>query len=257
MRCTNCGSEVPAAARFCTHCGDSVGSVATMPAVSPVSANLPIAPSGLVYLLGDRFVERDTAFTAGEKLPCSEIKVKKKDLTQAMFRAAFASLAQEGRCSLTLGQKKTLLFKTNAVLVTVNRHDAPDPGGLEARLLHALTGNPQKDSVEELVWRVIGETSIDPWAEVIGQVKEYLFQQGYFLEGERSGLAKVIAGRKLLPQCDRIVALEGHLPTVQALLESLHCQDSALNKQLCEDIKKGINSRYEAPQADQDDYAGG
>ncbi len=256
MRCTNCGSEVQTDARFCVHCGDTLGPVVPVqhvPAAAPVAPVAPtVAASSLVYLFGDRFVERDTAFSAGEKLPCSEIKVKKKELTQTMFLAAFASLVQEGRLNLTLGQKKTMIFKTNAVFAAVNRLDLPDPGGLEARLLHAMTGNPQKDSVEELVWRVIGETSIDPWGEVIGQIKGYLLPLGFFAEGERSGLVKFIAGQKLLPQCERIATLQGALPAVQALLEGVHCQDLGLHKQLCEDIKKGINSRYEAPQQDQD-----
>jgi hypothetical protein len=256
MRCSNCGSELQAGSRFCTGCGAATGPgpvLSTAPdATHMADAPSIVASSSLVYLFGDRFVERDTAFTAGEKLPCSEIKVKKKDLVQTMFQAAFAALARDDRFHLTLGQRKTLLFKTNAVFVSPGSPDLADPGALEAALLHALTGSSQRDSVEDLVWRCIRETTADPWGQVIGQVQDYLLRLGYFVEGERSGVAKLLAGRKLVPQCERIGALEPALPAVQALLESVRCQDSVLHKQLCEDIKKGINSRYEAPQQDSD-----
>jgi len=250
VRCTNCGSEVQTGGRFCTHCGATIGTGTAVPVTGGAFAAPGVAPSSLVYLFGERFVERDTAFTAGEKLPCSEIKVKKKDLTELMFLAAFAALAQDGRLAATMGQKRTLLFKTNAVFVAVSRHDAQDPGSLEGRLLHAITGQAQRDSVEELVWRAVGDSSIDPWGTVIDFVKGYLFQMGLFTEGERSGLVKFVAGRKLVPQCDRISALEAGLPAVQSLLEELRGRNPDLNKQLHEDIKKGINSRYEAPDTD-------
>jgi hypothetical protein len=256
MRCSNCGSELQAGSRFCTGCGAATGpgpaSTTAPAAVHGAGAPSTVAPSGLVYLFGDRFVERDTAFTAGEKLPCSEIKVKKKDLVQTMFQAAFASLVTDGRIALTMGQRKTLLFKTNAVFVSVGRQDPTEPGALETALLRALTGSAQRDSVEELVWRCIRETTADPWGQVIAQVQDYLLHAGWFVEGQRSGVAQILVGRKLVPQCERIGALEPVLPAVQALLEGARCQDSALHKQLCEDIKKGINSRYEAPQQDSD-----
>ena len=253
MRCTSCGSEAPAGARFCTNCGASFSPVATTPGVRPSPTALPVAPSGFVYLFGDRFAGRDKLLSAGEKLPCSDVKVQKKELVQAMFRAAFASLERDGHLSLTLGQKKALLFKTSAVFVTLNRREVQESGGLETRILHALTGDPRRDCVEEVVGRVIGEDSIDPWGVVIDQTREYLLQHGYFVEGERGGLGKFIPGRKLLPQCERIIALQRHLSAVQALLEGLPSRDSALNKQLCEDIKRGIALRYETQELDVDE----
>jgi len=223
-----------------------------MPVPKPPSIPA-VAPSSLVYLFGDRFVEGNTAFAMGERLPCTETKVPKKELTETMFLAAFATLVQSGRLTLTLGQKKTLIFKTNAVFATIKQHEAQDPGGLESRLIRALTGNPQKDSVEELVWRTVGETSMDPWGEVIGQVKQYLLQLGLFKKVEASaGLAGLLPVQNLVPQCERIAPLQDQVPAVQALLEWFRANNPALYRQLREDIRKGINSRYEAPQVDLD-----
>jgi hypothetical protein len=57
----------------------------------------------------------------------------------------------------------------------------------------------------------------------------------------------------LLPQCELIAALQGHVPAVQALLAGLSSRDPALNKQLGEDIKKGITSRYKTREIDADE----
>lgn len=238
MRCPGCGSEVVGGARFCPGCGAPLGSP---------------SPSGVVYLFGDRFAGRDKLLSAGEKLPCSDVKVQKRELAQEMFRAAFASLAQGGQLSLALGQKKTLLFKSSAVFVTLNRREALELGGLEAGILRALTGDPKRDSVEEVVGRAIGEESIDPWGAAIDQARGHLLQLGYFVEEERGGLGRLVPGRKLLPQCERIAALQGHVPTVQALLAGLSSRDPALNKQLGDDIKKGITSRYKTREIDADE----
>jgi len=240
LRCTGCGSEVGAGARFCPNCGAQLGPVVP-------------SPSGLVYLFGDRFAGRDKLLAVGEKLPCSEVKVQKKDLVQAMFRGAFASLAQDGCLSLSLGQKKILLFKASAVFVTINRREARESGGLEAGILEVLTGDPRRDSVEEGVGRAIGEESVDPWGAVIDQTREHLLRLGYFVEEERSGLGRLVPGRKLLPQCERIMALQGNVPTVLALLEGLSSRDPTLNKQLGEDTKKGITSRYKTREIDADE----
>ncbi|MDO9066694.1 MAG: zinc ribbon domain-containing protein [Chloroflexota bacterium] len=264
MFCTKCGANAQPGARFCASCGAplSVPLAATpspmapahapaggAPAVQASAANA-FGPSSLIYLFGDHFVERDTAFTAGEKLPCSEIKVKKKDLTEAMLAGAFAWLAQNGRISLSTGQKGTLIFKRTAAFVTVMRRDANDPGGLESGILHAISGNLQTDSVEDVVYRVIPNTSVDPWSDVVDIARNHLFRMGFYQEGERSGVVKFLAGRKLVPLCDRIATLQPGIGAAQALVQSFQVGNPALYRLLHDDIRKGIDSRYEAPDTD-------
>ena len=266
MFCTKCGANAQPGARFCASCGAplSVPLAATpspnvpapahaptggAPAVQASAANA-VGPSGLIYLFGDHFVERDTAFTAGEKLPCSEIKVKKKNLTEVMLAGAFAWLAQSGRISFSTGQKGTLIFKRTAAFVTVLRRDADDPGGLESSILHAISGNLQTDSVEDVVYRVIPNTSVDPWGDVVDIARNHLFKMGFFQEGERSGVVKFLAGRKLVPLCDRIATLQPGIGAAQALLQSIQLGNPALYRLLHDDIRKGIDSRYEAPDTD-------
>ena len=241
MRCAGCGSEVVVGSRFCPSCG------------APISTPVAPSPSCIVYLFGDRFAGRDKLLSVDERLPGSNARVQKEALAREMFRAAFASLANEGYLSLVLGHKTILLFKSGAVFVTLHKRGAPEGGGLEANILQALTGDPRKDSVEDVVRRAIGDESIDPWGSAIEQTREHLLGRGYFVKEERGGLGRLIPGRRLQPQCERIATLQGHVPTVQALLESLANRDPALNKQLGEDIKKGITSHYKTREIDADE----
>jgi hypothetical protein len=264
MFCTKCGGTAQPGARFCASCGAPL-SVPLAATPSPnVPGNTPTAgvsgpqaaaanafgPSGVIYLFGDHFVERDTIFTAGEKLPCSEIKVKKKQLTEVMLAGTFAWLAQNGRISFTTGQKGTLVFKRPAAFITVVRRDPLDPGGLEASILHALSGNLQSDSVEDVVYRVIPNTNVDPWGDVVDIARNHLFRMGFYQEVERTGVAKLLAGRKLVPLCDRIATLQPGIGAAQALLHSYQAGNPALYRLLHDDIRKGIDSRYEAPDTD-------
>jgi hypothetical protein len=258
MFCTKCGVNAQPGARFCASCGAPLN----VPLAATPSPNAPapavgapptqataanaIAPSGVIFLFGDRFVERDTLFTAGEKLPCSEIKVKKKPLTEVMLAGAFAWLAQNGRISFSTGQKGTLVFKRSAAFVTVMRRDPIDPGGLESSILHAISGSLQSDSVEDVVYRVIPNTNVDPWGDIVDIARNHLFRMGFYQEGDRSGVAKFLAGRKLVPLCDRIATLQPGIGPAQALLQSYQ----GLYRLLHDDIRKGIDSRYEAPDTD-------
>jgi hypothetical protein len=254
MFCTKCGSPAQPGARYCASCGAPLHTPA---AATPTGPAMPAAPqsavlpaSNLVYLFGDRFVERDTAFAPGEKLPCSEIKVKKKDLAEAMLAGAFVWLAQSSRVTLPTGQKGSLVWKRTGAFVAVTRRDPVDPGGLESRLLHSVTGNLQSDSVEDAIFRAIGNTSVDPWGDVIEITKSFLLQMGYFQEGDRAGVVKLFAGRKYVPLCDRIATLQAGIPAVQAMISATQSANPAFYRMLYEDVRKGIDSRYEAPDND-------
>ena len=91
-----------------------------------------------------------------------------------MFVAAFAWLAQDGRISFSTGQKGALMFKRNALIVTLTRRDPQNPGGLEAQVLNAITGNQKGDFVEDIVYRVIGVSSVNPWSDVVTAARRAL-----------------------------------------------------------------------------------
>jgi hypothetical protein len=241
LRCANCGSEVDEGARFCSNCG----SLMTHPIIP--------TPSGLLYLFADHFVAREKPLSQSEKVPCGDAKVQRRELAQTMLRAAFASLKKEGRIGLSLGQKKTLIFKSNAIFVTLRRGDAYTAGGLEAGIFGALTGDAGKDTVDEVSGRMISEECPDPWGAVIEKAKDDLLRLGYFTEEGRRGLGKIIIGRAFVPRCDRIVVLQAHIPMVQGLLNGLDDGNHALGRQLGEDIKKGITSRYQTRDIDADE----
>jgi len=235
LRCAGCGSEASDAARFCPNCG------------APLGVSVPACC--IVYLFGDAFAPHDGLL--GEKLPCGEVKVNRKALAQEVMRAAFASLQSGGALSLKLGQRRRLLFKTGAVFVALNRRE--ERVGVEGRIIASIMGDPAKDCVEDIVARVIGEECADPWGAVMDAAREHLFGLGYFREERRSGLGRLVSGCKLLADCERINTLRGQVPAVQTLLRELSRRDPALDKQLLEDIKKGITSRYQTREIEVDE----
>ena len=101
-----------------------------------------------------------------------------------------------------------------------------------------------------MVYRVIPNTSVDPWGDVVDIARNHLFHMGYYAEGERSGVVEVPgraqAGASVRPH--RHPAAR-HRPA-QALLQSLQAGNPALYRLLHDDIRKGIDSRYEAPDTD-------
>lgn len=203
-------------------------------------------PSEVVYLFGDNFTGSGGLILIGEKLPCSGLKVGKRELAEEMLRAAFAWLVREGYLNLSIGQRKTLIFKSTAVLATLRR-EGGKVDGLESELLTALANDPSKNGVEEIVARAIGEDSVDPWGAVIDMSREHLLTRGYFKEERQRGLGGLIGGRSLEPDCAKIAPLKAQVQSVQALLRF---PDPALDKQLRIDITKGVKSRYETQGVD-------
>ena len=270
MFCTKCGANAQPGARFCASCGAplSVPLAATPSPMAPAPAHAPaggapalhasaanaVGPSSLIYLFGDHFVERDTAFTAGEiALQRDKSQEEGPDRGHA---GGSLRLAGPERTHLPVNRPKgTLIFKRTAAFVTVMRRDPIDPGGLESGILHAISGNLQTDSVEDVVYRVIPNTSVDPWSDVVDIARNHLFRMGFYQEGERSGVVKFLAGRKLVPLCDRIATLQPGIGAAQALLQSIQLGNPALYRLLHDDIRKGIDSRYEAPDTGNDSPA--
>ena len=206
-------------------------------------------PSDIVYLFGDRFAPREKLLSPSESVPCGTAKVQRRELAHEMLHAAFAHLRHTGSIGLSLGQRKTLILRSEAVLVTPLNTGA-HIGGLEQAILESLTGDAGKNYADEVVGRAIGEERIDPWAAVIDAGKEHLRSLGYLVEEERSGLGKLIPGRTYAPTCEKIAALQVQIPAVQALLREL---EPPLANRLREDIKKGVTSRYQTREIDADE----
>jgi len=215
--------------------------------------NFTVLPSSLAYLFGDvlkALFPTQSRLSFGEKLPCRDVKVKRKDLAKAMVLTAFVHLARQGHLTLTLS-KKGRIIKRKFVLAARSGSPAGGFGGLEGQLMGVVRKDPKHNDVASVVWRLWSDDVTDPFGDVLHMGQAYLRGQGYFSEGERRGIAKIL-GKKLVPECDRILALQGEASLIQDMIAAFRAEQPELYVQLWKDVGKGIASRQEASDDDVD-----
>jgi len=212
-----------------------------------------ITPSLLAYLFGDRledlFAGR-SRLPINETLPCREVKVKSRDLPVAMVVTAFAYLARRQLLGLSLETKGRIL-KKRFVLATPTGGLGPDLPGLEGEILASIHRDAKGNDVPTVVWRLWRSDVTDPFSDVIRRGREYLLQLGLYAEGERRGIAKIL-GAKLVPECDKILALRSEAEHVREMVADFRTAQSELYVQLWKDVAKGIGSRQESQDVDMD-----
>lgn len=216
-----------------------------------------IAPSALAYLFGDVlenvFARRASRLTRSETLPCRGVKVKRRDLATVMLAAALVHLAEEGHLKLIL-DRKGRIFKSKAVFATLSSQ-RPDqgPGSLEEQIVNNITGKKKKDDVSSIVWRLLGKDWSNPWGHIIEEAQDYLLAVDYFTEEKRRGIAR-LRGKKLVPQCERIAALEKEARQLEEMMATFQTSQSELYKQLWKGVTSGIASRQERKDLDAGDF---
>lgn len=210
-----------------------------------------IAPSALAYLYGDLL--QDTFASSAlvsfpESLPCRDVKVKKTDLATAILVTGFVYLAKEDCLRLSIGSRG-FLVKSKCVLVARTPCSTGRQNGLEEQILANLTGKAKDDCVNPIVQRVLRKDSVDPWGAVIREVQRYLLGLGYYAERERQGVGKLL-GKELVPQCDKILALQAEVSKAHDMLASFRSAQGELYVQLWKDAGAGITARQETPDVD-------
>ena len=216
-----------------------------------------VAPSALAYLFGDVlenvFVRRASRLTRSETLPCRAVKVKRRDLATVMLAAALVHLAEDGHLKLTL-DRKGHIFKSKAVFATLSpQQPGQGPGSLEEQILNNITGKKKKDDLSSIVWRLLGRDRSNPWSHIIEEARGYLLAVGYFVEEKRRGIAR-LRGKKLMPQCERIAALEKEARQLGKVMATFQTSQSELYKQLWKGMTSGIASRQERKDLDGGDF---
>jgi hypothetical protein len=78
-----------------------------------------------------------------------------------------------------------------------------------------------------------------------------VLELGYYSEGERRGIAKIL-GTKLVPECDKILALRSQAERVREMVAAFRAEQPELYAQLWKDVAKGIGSRQESQDVDTD-----
>ncbi len=206
--------------------------------------------SDIVYLFGDRFVKK--ARVGGEQLVYGSAKVKLSDLAEKLLVSAFADLAGRGYLGLeAIQEKKLALFTTRDVQVT--RLGGPGEAlyGVDAAIWDNLSGDPRQDRVREIISRILGGERPNPWRGIVELAKMGLAEQGYLL-AEKEELR--FRPDKLHWSANEalVLAREGRVDEVKAVLSSLETSDPSLYKQLVDSVKKGIRAMVESPDFDSD-----
>ncbi len=245
MKCSRCGNDVLTPASACPACGQPLQPDASTTQVHSATVSR-LNASDIVLMFGDHFAEWKEE---GYKVPCSQVEVGFSSLVVAMVTAALASLAGEGLVGVAKGQKKGFLFKSDVVVVSKQKEPTEAKEGVEGKILTSLTGDAQKDSLRDVVRRILGQSTMDPYTVILGQAMEHAHQAGFFVEDEKaSPIVKFLAGKTvatpLSPLCDRITAVAGEVHKMQALLESFKSQNTDLCAVIAADIKKSINTAY-------------
>ncbi len=212
-----------------------------------------LAPSALAYLFGDVLEDvfaGKSRLTTSEKLPCRDVKVKRKDLAHAMLVSAFVYLARQGRLGLDV-RTKGRIIKSKFVLVTASGGPAGPFASHEAQILGSIRGDPKNNGVRSIVWRLWGADVGDPWGDLIRDSQRYLLGLGYFVDQERRGIAKIM-GKKLMPNCERTLTLRPEATPLRNMLAAFRAEQPELYERLWKEVAAGIASRQESPDVDFD-----
>jgi hypothetical protein len=206
--------------------------------------------SDLVYLFGDRFAKK--ARLGGEQLVYGGSKVNDKDLGEQLLLASLADLTSKGHLGLELVEQKKLgLFTSRDVLVTRLSTPQATLYGMDAAVWDNLAGDPQQDRVRDLIARIIGDTRLNPWRDLVEFTKKGLAEQGY-LNADKEELRFRPDKVHWSPNEELILPHEGKVEQVKAQLSALEGRDRALYKQLLDSVKKGIKAMVEESDTDVD-----
>jgi len=205
---------------------------APQPSVSVgTAAALAVSPSSVVYLHAHRFVDKASWYSTRRAVPCQSTKVDLTEWRTAVVGAAFVSLAVRGHAPLYLGARSGPLGmgKRKSVLAEPAATGA-SLTGLEGRILHSLArGAGPKSAVG--VAKELHKTG------TFNSVMQELIAQGYYAQG-RGKLAQMILGKKLVPDCPRILALQTQVESVKSMIHSFKQANSELYDQLVKDIRR-------------------
>ena len=220
------------------------------------ATHIALEPSLVFYPFADRFVPRDTALTAGAVLPCSGVKVQKKPLGDSIVAVALWSLRETGAIRLEMFEKKRLLGKQRRLGVT-RTGTAGD--GFAASLLPAVSADgPDKNTVEDVVWRWMREDVGDPHGVVLSRVVEHLASAGYFsaMSGMASVKDQLRAGTGHQPDCARLEVLRPAFEALAGSWAAFTSSEAELHGQLLKEIGRGIGRRRERSDSDSDSGGG-
>ena len=206
--------------------------------------------SGIVYLFGDRFVNR--ARLGGETLVYGGAKVKQNDLANQLLLAALVDLVRAGHLHMERFEKKRLGIFTERDVEVMRSGEPGEPlYGLEAAVWENISEKRDQDRVRQIVGRIIGSMCGNPWGVVVQRAKEGLLEQAFLATDKE---VRRFAPDKIHWSANEelIAPHEGKVDEVKAMISSFEAADPDLYKQLVDSVKGGIKDMLET--ADYDDF---
>ena len=198
--------------------------------IAGTTAALAVSPSSLVYLHAHRFVDKASWYSNRTAVPCQSAKVDLMAWRAAVVGAAFVSLAVRGHARLYLGGRSGPLGlgKRKSVLAQPAATGA-GLAGLEGGILDSLSGGSGPKSAVAVA-KELRKTG------TFSHVMEELIAQGYYREG-RGKLAQLFLGKKLVPNCPRVLALQPQVQSVKGMIQSFKQANPSVYDQLVKDIR--------------------
>jgi hypothetical protein len=218
--------------------------LAERPAAAPTPAvALDLAPSELVYLRGERFVQSAGVMNS-EQLLGSGARVNGPALAAAVLATALLSLERSGVARLEPGTRKTMLGLKEMPTLYLVPSGRPSPypdGSYEWKFLAAAQAAQVKrqNSLDHLVWYVLGRADTVPWMLVFPQLRAALAKRGIL------SASKAMMGLSVkydLPESTAAVIAHADVEGLRRLLESA-AADPERWKLFHSEIHEGIRRR--------------
>jgi hypothetical protein len=215
----------------------------------PISPNLPLTPSELIFLNGEMFAPK-ASLVNKVKLMHTDLGVSGPDLVQAILATAVLANQQAGAVRLESREKKVMLglSRINALYVEPYMLVGWPANSLEAtvsRLATQFQADKGNNDVENIVYALLEHKSPAPWQLVVELVKAGLAGRG-LVEVETQTTLKVFASRQYsLPESTRRLAASQPVQPLQQWLSGWEKQQPETWKLLKDGIKKALERRTE------------
>ncbi len=194
-----------------------------------------------VFAYGQLFASE--AKLLGLEVPTHSVKINRDQLAQMVLVADFVGLQQAGAIDLSISTSKLLFISTETVLVKKLKDVMAGP--VSQAILKQITGDPKKDSAKNIVYRLLGRDSVDPYSVAANWSVQSLLKNGYYHEEQRGKIAQVVAGSKKLPNREQLATLEASAHHVASALKDFEMKSPAIYKRLKDDVLAALRSRVE------------
>ena len=200
----------------------------------------------VVFAYGHLFAP--AARLAGVDAPMQAGKLNRDQLAQMMLTADFVGLERAGAVVLSMSTSKMLFISTETV--HVQKQQDVQAGPVSRAILAQITGDPKKDNAKNIIYRLLGRDSADPYGVVVNWSVQSLLKNGYYHEEERGRVAQVLAGSQKVPDRERLASLEGAAHTIESALKDEELRHGDVYKRLKQDVLDALRSRVERDSSD-------